>query len=233
MRSGRREEVLVTIVLTYENMFTQATFVCFGAGRSTVLRHSSGRRSVAGTCRRTATSTSVSASPGLTIDFFQCDSSERRPNPRLLRGRTFNNQPSNVRSAYRNRNAPAYRNTNNRFRPSSTWQQDVNPVPPEFESFASLGACSQVQVVVPCRATSVVRTNETPSPAGLVGLRTRTPSRAHPIEDRPVRTNSAVAMLPVARQTGGPIPGEDPTWHRLPAGDTGRERDAGADWPLE
>jgi hypothetical protein len=30
----------------------------------------------------------------------------------------------------------------------------------------------------------------------------------------------------------GPIPGQDPTWYRPPAGDTGRERDAGADWPL-
>src|SRR5690348_6853533 len=44
------------------------------------------------------------------------------------------NQPANVRSANRNRNAPANRNTNYGFRPSSTWQQDPHPVPPEFES---------------------------------------------------------------------------------------------------
>jgi hypothetical protein len=48
----------------------------------------------------------------------------------------------------------------NGFRPSSTWQQDVYPVPPEFERFFPLGECSQVQVAVPCWATSVARTNE-------------------------------------------------------------------------
>jgi hypothetical protein len=42
--------------------------------------------------------------------------------------------PANVRSANRNRNAPSNRNTNNGFRPASTWRQDVHPVPPEFES---------------------------------------------------------------------------------------------------
>ena len=31
----------------------------------------------------------------------------------------------------------------------------------------------------------------------------------------------------------GPIPGQGPTWHRPPTGDTGRGRDAGADWPSE
>jgi hypothetical protein len=36
---------------------------------------------------------------------------------RPLRGRTFTNQPANVRSANRNGNAPANRNTNNGFRP--------------------------------------------------------------------------------------------------------------------
>ena len=66
---------------------------------------------------------------------IECPSSGRRPNPRLLRGGTINNQPANVRSANRNRNAPSNRNTNNGFRPSSTWQQDVHPVPPEFERF--------------------------------------------------------------------------------------------------
>ncbi len=55
--------------------------------------------------------------------------------PYFLRGGTFNNQAASVRSANRNRNAPANRDTNNGFRPSSTWRQDLHPVPPEFESF--------------------------------------------------------------------------------------------------
>jgi hypothetical protein len=80
--------------------------------------------------------------------------------PSSAPGREFNNQPANVRSANRNRNAPSNRNTSNGFRPASTWQQDVNSVPPEFESLDSLEACGQVQVVVPCRVTSVGRTNE-------------------------------------------------------------------------
>jgi hypothetical protein len=38
----------------------------------------------------------------------------------VLRGGSFNNQASNVRSANRNNNAPANRNNNNGFRPAST-----------------------------------------------------------------------------------------------------------------
>src|SRR5271168_1228013 len=55
----------------------------------------------------------------------------RRPTPRLLRGGTFNNQPANVRSANRNRNAPPYRNTNNGFRPASTCRPGTDPASPE------------------------------------------------------------------------------------------------------
>jgi hypothetical protein len=38
----------------------------------------------------------------------------------VLRGGSFNNQASNVRSANRNNNAPANRNNNFGFRPAST-----------------------------------------------------------------------------------------------------------------
>jgi len=45
---------------------------------------------------------------------------ERRASSRVLRDGAFNNQPSNVRSAYRNNNSPTNRNNNNGFRPAST-----------------------------------------------------------------------------------------------------------------
>jgi formylglycine-generating enzyme required for sulfatase activity/tetratricopeptide (TPR) repeat protein len=54
--------------------------------------------------------------------------------PRLLRGGSFNLQPALVRSAYRDRLAPANRYASPGFRPSRTCQQDVDPVPPEFGS---------------------------------------------------------------------------------------------------
>src|SRR5689334_17575210 len=41
---------------------------CSGAARSTINRRASARHAVAGTCRRSATSTSVYASPGLFPD---------------------------------------------------------------------------------------------------------------------------------------------------------------------
>ncbi len=44
---------------------------------------------------------------------------------------------------------------------------------------------------VPCRVASVTRTNASPGPAGLVGLRTRTPRRAHLIEGE--RSNPTAA----------------------------------------
>ena len=55
-------------------------------------------------------------------------------NPRILRGGTFSGLPADVRSAFRFQYAPAYRLTDDGFRPSRTWQQDVHPVPPESES---------------------------------------------------------------------------------------------------
>jgi eukaryotic-like serine/threonine-protein kinase len=62
---------------------------------------------------------------GYKIDYINIIESVNDKFPRLLRGGTFNNQPANVRSANRNRNAPSNRNTNNGFRPVSTWRQDV------------------------------------------------------------------------------------------------------------
>ncbi len=69
---------------------------------------------------------------------WSCNHTTKFPrNHRFVLGERIerNHQPANVRSANLNRNAPANRNTNNGFRPSSTWQQDAHPVPPEFESF--------------------------------------------------------------------------------------------------
>jgi formylglycine-generating enzyme required for sulfatase activity len=42
-------------------------------------------------------------------------------NPRLLRGGAFSDRPADVRSAYRNRNAPTYRISSYGFRPSRTY----------------------------------------------------------------------------------------------------------------
>jgi len=54
--------------------------------------------------------------------------------PRLLRGGSFGNHPPYVRSAIRDRHQPSDRAIDIGFRPARTWQQDVHPVPPEFES---------------------------------------------------------------------------------------------------
>src|SRR5947209_20083735 len=51
---------------------------------------------------------------------IQSVSRGRRPYSRVLRGGSFNNQASNVRSANRNNNVPANRNNNNGFRAAST-----------------------------------------------------------------------------------------------------------------
>jgi len=90
--------------------------------------------------------------------------------------------PANVRSANRNRNAPANRNTNNGFRPSSTWQQDANPVPPEFESGLLSRSAQPSPGRRPVPGDLGYPDERSPSPAGLVGLRNRTPRRAHVIE---------------------------------------------------
>ncbi len=63
-------------------------------------------------------------------------------NPRLLRGGAFTNQPANVRSANRNRNAPSNRNINNGFRPASTWRRDTSPALPESGSGFRLSECA-------------------------------------------------------------------------------------------
>ena len=57
------------------------------------------------------------------VSSIQSVSRGRLPSSRVLRGGAFNNQPSNVRSAYRNNNEPDNRNNNNGFRPSSTLRQ--------------------------------------------------------------------------------------------------------------
>jgi hypothetical protein len=61
---------------------------------------------------------------------------------RLLRGGSFNNQPSNVRSANRNWNQPANRNNNYGFRPASTWQRVRWPAPPEFGRTLFIPKCA-------------------------------------------------------------------------------------------
>src|SRR5262249_983273 len=107
-------------------------------------------------------------------------SSGPRPNPRLLRGGTFNNQSANVRSANRNWNAPANRYTDSGFRPSSTWRGTADPsaTPGSGRGCVRPGVCSQVQVVVPSRPASAGRPNDTLGPAGRVGQSTRRPRRA-------------------------------------------------------
>jgi len=52
-------------------------------------------------------------------------STGRLPIPLVFRGWVFRSQPANVRSANRNNNAPADRNTNNVFRLASTAQQYI------------------------------------------------------------------------------------------------------------
>ena len=56
-----------------------------------------------------------------TIDDMHILLSINEKNPRLLRGGAFNCRPANVRSAYRNRNAPSGRSTLVGFRPSRTY----------------------------------------------------------------------------------------------------------------
>ncbi len=58
---------------------------------------------------------------GVTIDHRSIVEYISEKTPRLLRGGSFNNLPANVRSAHRNRNAPAYRSYNIGFRPSRTY----------------------------------------------------------------------------------------------------------------
>ena len=72
------------------------------------------------------------------LNLWSCNPTRKFPrNHRFVLGERIegSDQPSYVRSANRNRNAPTNRNKNNGFRPPGTWQQDAHPVPPEFESF--------------------------------------------------------------------------------------------------
>ena len=92
------------------------------------------------------------------ICLIQSDSRGRRPNRRVLRGGSFNNQTSNVRSASRNNNQPDNRNNNNGVRAASTLRRGVFPAMPESTGGpgASCGACEcEVQVVVPCRMETI------------------------------------------------------------------------------
>ena len=89
----------------------------------------------------------------------------------MLRGGSFNNQASNVRSSYRNNNVPANRNNNNGFRPASTLPCQNS----QALSLRSVPGC-KVQVAVPCRASDPA--NRSTGPAGLVGRKARTPCRA-------------------------------------------------------
>ena len=103
--------------------------------------------------------------------FRRIRSSGRRPNPRLLRGGSFNNQPANVRSANRNRNAPTNRNNNNGFRPASTLRREaVFRTARIRRRLSSRSVRCKVQVVVPCRAGQSCPAKRSIGPAGLVGL---------------------------------------------------------------
>jgi len=58
---------------------------------------------------------------GIYNDLIKISESIIEKNPRLLRGGAFDDQPANVRSANRSRNAPSSRSTDNGFRPSRTY----------------------------------------------------------------------------------------------------------------
>src|SRR5271167_1659621 len=83
------------------------------------------------------------------VSSIQSASRGRRPNSRVLRGGSFNNQASNVRSANRNNNVPTNRNNNNGFRVASTLPCQNSP----GDILRSAPRC-KVQVVVPCRAVA-------------------------------------------------------------------------------
>ena len=61
------------------------------------------------------------AKKGIYNDLINISESIVEKNPRILRGGSFGNPPAVVRSAYRNRDAPAYRYSNFGFRPSRTY----------------------------------------------------------------------------------------------------------------
>ena len=97
----------------------------------------------------------------------------------MLRGGAFNNQPMNVRTAYRNNNQSDNRNNNNGFRPASTLRQNclssqnsqaVLVLLAERAS-AKFRSSSRVGPVSSSSAKSTI------DPAGLVDRKVRTPCR--------------------------------------------------------
>ena len=68
--SRDREGIYNDIYKYIMNLLMKRTLVSFGAGRSTIIRRTSARRTVTGTPRRTVALTSASAPPGLTTDLL-------------------------------------------------------------------------------------------------------------------------------------------------------------------
>jgi hypothetical protein len=133
----------------FERSFIGQTLVSCGAGRSTINRRTSARRTVTGTRRRTVTRTTVSAPPALGAERLMLP---QRPKPGA--------------------------------------------------GSSTLGVCSQVQVVVPCRAALAARPNEALGPAGLVGQSTRRPRRTLLSSSQPTRIKPARAPANVRPRTG-------------------------------
>jgi len=74
VRTGTRsleKKIMVPIEL-YQYLLIKRTFVSKGAGRSSLNRRTSARRSVSGTPRRSVTASAVSAPPGLIPDSLYC-----------------------------------------------------------------------------------------------------------------------------------------------------------------
>jgi formylglycine-generating enzyme required for sulfatase activity len=64
---------------------------------------------------------SLRAKRGISSDIMNSLEYVNEKNPRLLRGGSFDFLPAYVRSAFRDRNAPAYRFASYGFRPSRTY----------------------------------------------------------------------------------------------------------------
>ena len=61
------------------------------------------------------------ARKGIYNDIINISESINEKNPRLLRGGSFYDRPADVRSAYRDWDAPANRSTDDGFRPARTY----------------------------------------------------------------------------------------------------------------
>ncbi len=78
----------------------------------------------------------------LTVDTASLQSAPKGSGrKRVLRGASFNNQPSNVRSSNRNNNAPTNRNNNFGFRVARTLWPSSRTVVPESDRSRTFGAC--------------------------------------------------------------------------------------------